>query len=210
MSANRTSRRTTAELFTRGLLWTVFWLSASSAVLGLLLGGIRTVFELAEGTTTTELVVSGALPAAADRGDATLESGAYETAIVEVSDLSAGTDALVALARAATVLTGTAVAVSIAVLCWSLLRQRTFGPGLSRTVTVGGAVVLITGILGIGLGTLGSWMVADELNGGGSDGFWPIRAAVDGSPIWIGVVMMLIGLAFEYGERLQRDTAGLV
>lgn len=139
-------------------------------MLGLLLVGIGTVYELAEGTTTTGLVASGALPAAADRGDATLESGSYETATVEVSDLSAGTGALVELARAATVLTGTAVAVSIAVLCWSLLRQRTFGPALSCTVTVGGAVVLITGILGIGLGTLGSWMVADELNGGGPTG----------------------------------------
>jgi len=54
------------------------------------------------------------------------------------------------------------------------------------------------------------------MDGGGraqwwrTDGFWPIQAAVDGGPIWIGVVMMLIGLAFEYGERLQRDTAGLV
>ena len=58
---------------------------------------------------------------------------------------------------------------------------------------------------------LASWMAADQLNGNSTgDGFWPMIGTVDGAPFGIGICLLLVGLAFEYGERLQRDTEGLV
>lgn len=54
-------------------------------------------------------------------------------------------------------------------------------------------------------------MGADQLNDSSTvQGFWPLIGSMDGTPLGIGVGLLLVGLAFEYGEGLQRDTEGLV
>ena len=72
--------------------------------------------------------------------------------------------------------------------------------------------MLIGGLLSAGLAVFSSWLIAEQLNAAsdGLDGFWPISAAVDPTFIVLGIGLMFVGLAFDYAERLQRDTAGLV
>ena len=53
-------------------------------------------------------------------------------------------------------------------------------------------------------------MAPSELDGAGRDGIWPVTGSIDFTFVSFGVVLMLVGLAFEYGERLQLDTEGLV
>ena len=45
---------------------------------------------------------------------------------------------------------------------------------------------------------------------GSRRGLWPLAGRFDLTFLGVGLVLLLVGLAFEYGERLQRDTEGLV
>jgi len=41
-------------------------------------------------------------------------------------------------------------------------------------------------------------------------GFWPMAFSGDLSPIGFGLALLIVASAFEYGERLTRQTDGLV
>ncbi|MBC7589994.1 MAG: hypothetical protein H7226_02975 [Salinibacterium sp.] len=195
----------------RVTLWVFLALAVAAGLLALAFGLGGVIASLTSGTTPLTLALDHGLPAAADRGSASIVSGGYDSASVVVSGLDSGTVALATIARVAGVLTQAAIAASVALLAWRLLRGRAFRRSLSLIVAISGAMLLIGGLLSGGLGLLAAWMTADQLNGSSTvDGFWPIIGTVDGTPLGIGVCLLLVGLAFEYGERLQRDTEGLV
>lgn len=196
----------------RGIVWAIFGVAVLvlGGTLALSIWGI--VDSLGSGTIALTLSTAQSLPAEADQGPAALLSGQFDSASVVVGGLDAGTFAIALVSKVALALTQLAIAASVALLSWSLVKARPFRRSLSVTVTLSGAIVLIGGILAAGLGVLASWMVADQLNDpdAGLDGFWPILAGVDPTFIAIGVALLLAGLAFEYGDKLQRDTEGLV
>ena len=200
----------------RATVWVVFVASVLGGLVTLGLGTASIVTSAVAGRITLALATLGTLPAEADAGTARLVTGQYESAQVTVENLTPGTLASYLSGQAIGVLTQVAVAAALAVLCWSLLRPAPFRRSLSGVVVSAGAVVLIGGMLQLGLSTLSSWRVADQLNGSdtgpgtGDLGFWPIMTSVDATFVGVGVALLLVGLAFEYGERLQRDTAGLV
>ena len=200
----------------RAIVWVVFVASVLGGLVTLGLGTASIVTSAAAGRITLALTTLGTLPAEADAGTARLVTGQYESAQVTVENLTPGTLATSLSGQAIGVLTQVAVAAALAVLCWSLLRPTPFRRSLSGVVVSAGAVVLIGGVLQLGLSTLSSWMVADQLNGSDTGpgtvdpGFWPMMASVDATFLGVGLALLLAGLAFEYGERLQRDTAGLV
>ncbi|MHC5797790.1 hypothetical protein ACVXZ4_16700 [Lacisediminihabitans sp. FW035] len=192
----------------RVTVWIFLALAVAAGLFTLVFGLGAVISSLASGTTPLTLALDHTLPAAADRGSASIVSGGYDSASVVVSGLDSGTVALATIARVAGVLTQAAIAASIALLAWRLLRGRAFRRSLSLIVAISGAILLIGGLLYGGLGLLAAWMAADQLNG--VRGFWPIIGTVDGTPLGIGVCLLLVGLAFGYGERLQRDVEGLV
>jgi hypothetical protein len=195
----------------RGVLWVFFVLALAAGLFSLVFGAVGTIASLADGTTPLSLALDQPLPAAADRGSASIVSGSYDSASVVVGGLDSGTVVLAMVARIAGILTQAAIAASVALIAWRLLRGRAFRRSLSLTVTFSGAILLVGGLLSGGVGMLADWMAADQLNGGVSrGGFWPLIGTVDGTPLGIGVCLLLVGLAFEYGERLQRETEGLV
>jgi hypothetical protein len=53
-------------------------------------------------------------------------------------------------------------------------------------------------------------LAANDLNGDSIDGFWPVAGRFDPSFLGPAFALLLVGLAFEFGERLQRETEGLV
>jgi hypothetical protein len=69
---------------------------------------------------------------------------------------------------------------------------------------------LTDGSISQGFGSFTTAMAPSELTGASRDGFWPVAGSNISAYVAFGVVLMLVGLAFEYGERLQRDTEGLV
>ena len=195
----------------RIVVWAFFVFACVAGLFTLVFGLTGAITSLATGSTPLTLALDHSLPAAADRGSAAIVGGGYDSASILVSDLDAGTVVLATVARIAGILTQAAIAASVAVLAWRLLRGRTFRRSLSLTITFMGALLVIGGLVSGGVGVLASWMAADQLNGNSTGGgFWPMVGTVDGTPLGIGVCLLLVGLAFEYGERLQHDTEGLV
>ena len=198
-----------ATAVTRSVVWVIFAIAVLAGLALLVTGVTSIVSTLASGDLTTQLVADQPLTDAASAGTATLVDGAFDTATVTVAALTPASIAVSVLARLFGLLTQVAVAAAFALLCWSLLRAAPFRRSLSLTVTLSGAVVLIAGLLSAGLGVFSSWLVAEQLNAG-IDGFWPIAATTDPGLFLFGFGLMFVGLAFDHGVKLQRETAGLI
>jgi hypothetical protein len=195
----------------RVVVWGFFALAVVAGLFTLVFGTVGVITSLAAGTTPLTMALNLPLPAAANPGSAVIVSGSYDSASIVVSGLVPGTVILATVARVAGILTQAAISASIALLAWRLLRGRAFRRSLSLTVAFSGAILLIGGLVSGGVGLLAAWTAADQLVGGLSIGSpWPLIGTVDATPLGMGVCLLLVGLALEYGERLQRDTEGLV
>ena len=203
----------------RVMVWPIFGASVLAGVAIVVVGTLSVIDSLVSGRIALLLSAAGQLPAEADAGPARIVEGGYESATVVLENLSGGAVAVAVAAAVIGMLTQAAVAGAIALLAWRLLRPGTFSRSLSLGVAFVGGELLIGGILAVGLGGFASVMAAEELNadGAGLDGFWPVAASLDLGPLVLGFVLMLVGLAFEAGEKLQedntrlrRDTDGLV
>lgn len=210
MATERATSLTTRT--SRAIIWSGFVVAVLFAATSLVAGISGIVRTLAEGRLPLTLSSTGGLPPEASAGSATIVDGGYDTASVLVANLSGGAMATGVAAAVFGALTGVVLAGTVAVIAWQLLRPTLFRRGLSTTVTIAGGVIMLTGLLNQGLSVFASWMAADELNAAdaGLDGFWPIAAVFDPAAIALGFGLMLVGLAFEHGAVLQRDTEGLV
>jgi len=194
----------------------VVWLGLAAAVLvggiTLMVGVTEIVSGLVNNQTALTLIADRPLPAAAQASSSgsRIIEGNFETAHVIVTDLPFGISVLAAAAALVGVLTRIAIATLIALLSWRLLRGAVFARSLSFVAVVAGGALLIGGALTQGLGSLADAMAAADLNGPGGRGFWPLAGRLDFTTIVTGLILLLVGLAFEYGERLQRDTEGLI
>jgi hypothetical protein len=175
------------------------------------LGVIMIVGEFTSGSRTLSLFVDQPLPAVADAGTAKLVDGHFDTAAVTVSGLTPATSALLSAGSIIGFVTQLLVAASFVYLTWRLLRREPFLKSLTWTFLVAGSVLLIGTIIGQALSGFGGWLVATEL-GSSPDGesFWPLVMQFDPAPIGLAFVLLLVGCAFDYGQRLSRETAGLV
>jgi hypothetical protein len=175
-------------------------------------GIVSAVETVRTGVVHTSLEMRGSLPAEADAGPADLRAGAYRTADVAVGDLSGGIVAVHVVRIALDATVGIALAGTVAIIALRLLRPDPLARRLSLVVTLAGGTVMIAALLSLGARTTVAWLVGGELNdpAAGLEGFWPVVAEVDASTIALGFALMIVGLVVEHGERLQRDTRGLV
>lgn len=204
--------RSIDTVVTGATLWVVL-VTSTLAVLAILVFGVMSIAStISSGEIMVQMSTTAPLPPEADAGPGTITSGMFDTATVSASTLDGGTVALFVLGTAFGILTSAAVAAALATLCWRMLHPRVFSRSLSAVITITGAVVLIGGMISQALGVFVAWMVADQLNAtsDGLDGFWPISADVDPTFIALGIGIAIVGLAFSFGEKMQRDTEGLV
>jgi hypothetical protein len=165
---------------------------------------------------------------------ASVVGGGFTRADVTVTGL--GTDArlLLATGHAIQGVTVVLIAVVIALLCHRLLGGTPFRPILARSITVTAVAISAGGIawqvfFGLGgmaasaqtLGTTGwdskvpSIEIADYLDSvlepsatGLPDPY--LGMGIDFWPLFLGLALAALAIAFRYSERLQRDTEGLV
>src|SRR5690606_14273161 len=100
------------------------------------------------------------------------------------------------------------VSLAVAYFCWSLLRARPFRRSVTVTALVAGMALLFGGLLSqaaTGFGTMQAALDIDPTHSVFDVGFW-----FDPAPLFGGFAIMALGIAFQLGERLQRDTEGLV
>ncbi|MFC7401397.1 hypothetical protein [Citricoccus sp. GCM10030269] len=170
------------------------------------------------------------LPAAAQVSGATAHvvTGGFSQATVDVTGLEMPTRIWLASGDVLQGATNVAIGVVVAMLCTSLLRRNPFHLALIRGLNVTAMAVMVGGI---------GWQVCDAVAGGlasakvlGIDGGiiqtdqvnWDdinhviglpkpgYDWSVDFWPIWAGLALLAVSAAFRYGQRLQRDTVGLI
>ena len=181
------------------------------ALIVLISGVVMIVSSLASGDRQLSLAVDGDLPADASTGAATLLDGHYESAWVSVTDLGPLSSSLLTVGLIVNVVAQVLVAASFVYLAFRLLRRRPFMKSLTWVFVTAGAALLIGSLVSQGLTGLGSWMVAGELGSTpGSDDFWVMAISIDLAPLGFGFALMLVGSAFEYAQKLSRETEGLV
>lgn len=212
MSSSVSPSSGSAQRSTRAIIWVVLVVSLLVALAAAVSSVVAIATTATTGRLVTMLEAGHALPSAADSGPAVLEEGTYERASVVVSGLPGFVLVFDSVATAIGALTVIAVALAVAAVSWRMLRPEPFARRLSLTVSIVGGIVLIGSLLATSLHVIAAWMTAERLNDPAADmgGFWPIMATLDFAPLALGFGLMIVGLAFEYSERLQRDTAGLV
>jgi hypothetical protein len=159
--------------------------------------------------------------------DAQLLSGGLDHVTGTVEGLSVPTRLLLAsgaLMHAAMVVV---IAVLVSRLAGSLQRGEAFRAGAGRVAVVSSIAVLVGGGAGSLLTQIGEWRVSAEAldvtawsytGTGSADSLealgWPAPApfllTLEWWPLLIAAALAAVGVAFRAGERLQRDTEGLV
>ena len=180
------------------------------AIVVLIAGIVDIVMSRVSGDRLLSLTIDEPLPTGAATGTATLLDGRLDSARVYVTDLTPITTGLLDAGLIVGVITQVLVAASFAYLAFRLLRRRPFMKSLTWSFLAAGAVLLIGSIVAQALTGFGSWLVATELGSNADNDFWQMSFSVDVAPLGFGFALMLVGSAFEYAQKLSRDTEGLV
>jgi len=192
-------------------MWWILVGSIAYAGVVLATGIIGLVHQLSTRTWTGSLIVDERLPPSADAGTASLIRGRYESAEVTLGDLSDAAFALLTAGMVLSIVTTATVALSFVYLSWRLLRAKPFKKSLTAAFLTAGSALLIGTVLSVGLDTIGRMITVSELLGDDTiEGFWPVTVQGDLGPIGFGLALLVVACAFEYAERLSRETDGLV
>lgn len=192
----------------RGIL-ALFVAAAAVMAFALALPGIREVVAIAQDRATLTLLTDQPLETLARSGGPVLESATFDSARVVATGLDAGTRWLLGAGAGVAALTNALVVGSLVLFVLLLLWRRPFHRALVAATLTAGAALLIGGILSSGLGGLGRMMAADALNPASGDAFI-LGFAFDPAPLLAGVAVLALSFVFSTGQRLQRDTEGLV
>jgi hypothetical protein len=204
-----TGRPLTVRLATAAL-WAILILSAAVALLTVVGGVMGIATDLGSGTTTLTLVTGKALPAAADGTTTHVVHGSYNNATVALSHAPAAVAALGLISAIGQLLAQAALAAALGLVSWRVLRPRMFRRSLSVQFTLMGVLVFLGGVLWQVGAMFAGGLAAVALNQPHLHGFWPIAGRLDPTYIVAGFAFVTIGLAFQYGERLQKDAESLV
>lgn len=158
-------------------------------------------------------------------GDARVVGGGFTEALVSVTGLGTGARMLLAAGSLVQGLTQLTVTAVVFLLARRLLAGEPFRPVLSRAVMVAAVALIGGGILWQLCFGIGESMAAHEAleiagwNWGASIGvddpttLLPeprLGITVEFWPIFTGMALAAVAAAFRYGEKLQRDNAGLI
>ena len=224
--AGNEAGRTTVARVTRIIAITYAAVSAIGAVAG----AVQSLFSE---TVTVRLPVDPfwpSLPSTVQVTGTTADvvGGGFDHAVVVLTGLDTATRVWLAAGDVLQGATNVAIGVVVAALCTSIIRLNPFRPALTRGINLT-ATVIIAGGLG--------WQVCDAVAGSlasfqvlGATGWSLDTSDVDWNdvreiiglpgvrhewivefwPIWVGLALFAVSAAFRSGERLQRDTEGLI
>jgi hypothetical protein len=180
-----------------GVVW---FIGALYSLARTVMGGALTL-EL----TVLDPRVDGDLPAG-------LNSIAWDGAQVNITLEALGPAISTVLlgSRAISVIVGAIVTGAIGIVLLRLARRAPFHRSLFAVAIVAGAALSFGSMIALGSHVFGSLMASDRVNGLLGGEVFAIDATVDPLPVFLGLVVMAMAVVFRSGERLQRDTEGLV
>ena len=209
MGATTTTRRAlglTLGLVEKTILGCIAGAAAAVGIVTLVFLAQRIV-ELAVGTETTLFDVVLAEPLAPAFDSPAVVAASADTATLTVVGLpDAARGALIGAAVAGSLVT-IGVCTVLAWLCLRVFVGRPFVRSASWGIGVVAVLVLVSGLgvpllTGIAHAETGLALGLDELA--------PFSVKIDLAPIGWCFALAVVGAAFEIGQRLQRDTEGLV
>ena len=188
---------------------------AAIALAYAVIAAIGSISQLLQALTSTGMHITldadSPVPVdAAGSGTATILSGSFASADLIVTGASSTARALLGTGILVTGIMHVTLAVAFALLCLSLVRGRPFTRSMTWLLTAASAILILGGVLGQGFIAFAQFMVAAELTGDSLDGAFPIAADLNFLPILVGIGLGAVASAFEIGQRMQRDTDGLV
>ncbi|MGW8483112.1 hypothetical protein ACWGJP_08215 [Microbacterium sp. NPDC055903] len=154
----------------------------------------------------------GAAPVDIDGGDGLVSAG-YATADVAVAAAPAGIRWMLLLEVALPALATVGVCVVAYALGVSLMRARPFRRAMPAALATVACLVIVGGVSGQLLGAIARGAIVEHLETAGAgvaDLFPAFSLDLDLSPVGWGFALALVAGAFSIGQRLQRDTEGLV
>ncbi|UYN82834.1 MAG: hypothetical protein KIT89_08900 [Microcella sp.] len=184
---------------------------AAAALIGAVVSALLPVLS-DQGLTVELLLAPGATVGDHAELAPAIRSITPESAVVtlEASTLSGGAVALLLIERALSGIIATVVGAALGYTLLRIARGEAFHRSLFAVTVAVGAALSIGTILAVGLGGLGRMMAAFELNELlGGERFLPGFTA-DPTVVLIGFAVLGLAYVFRIGERLQRETAGLV
>lgn len=190
-------------------LWLFLIVAGVVGVITLVEGTLSLIASLTSGHIDLTLVADKHIPHGTDPGSAHIVSGSFASADLVLSNVSTHAMVFFIVATVAGTLTPVALCACIVLLAWRILRQRMFRRSFATTISTMGVIVTIGGLISQLALAIAAGTVATDLDGG-VDGYWPIAGHFDPTFFAVGIVILLVGAAFEYGGRLQTETDGLV
>jgi hypothetical protein len=201
MTTNAPSRRLTPD---RIAIAVVLGGSLAVALVYLVLGALGAVRMLID--PVVRLTIGADAPIGTIAGSAV--DGSWDTARIAFTDLAGGARALLSAGGLLTALTTVAIALGVAWLCRTLLRGNApFTRSLTRLARFVALALIIGPTIGRFLTDLGTNTAVVDA---GLHDPLTIGFGFDPAPWVAGIVIAIVAELFLRGERLQRDTEGLV
>jgi hypothetical protein len=152
-------------------------------------------------------------------GVASISSATYDSVTLAIDAPPAAVRWLMISETALSTTLGIGLSVIVFILGTQLLKQRPFGRSATRSTLAAAILVMAVGTFTPLLHAivnaevvkfLGDGVLATNDIGFTSEGLMVFGVFLDFAPLVWGLALGLIAAAFEFGQRLQRDTDGLV
>ncbi len=197
----------------RAGLLTIQFIALVLAAVALAAGAITAATALASESFDMVLPAAASLPGDVigdpeATGVPRILNGEFTSAAASVDGLSTGVRILFAVGAGMGSLVFVALALSVAYLCWRMYKGNPFGESVTRTFWFAAAALTIGSLLSQGMLGFSTWLALDELHLDPVQ--FPLEMHFDLLPIVAGFALLLVAGAFQFGERLQRDTEGLI
>ncbi|PPL19856.1 hypothetical protein [Microterricola pindariensis] len=194
----------------RGSLFFFAVVAAAYGVLVAVGSAARIVAVLVAETIEVQMSAVFAVPDSAVTGPARLVSGSFDSALLVLADVSTPARLLLAASALALGLAQVLIAGTIVFASIGLVRGRPFGRSMTWLLATASITLIAGGLLGYALGIAAQFTIAAELNPDPVGSVFPFAGGFDLTIVFVGVVLGVVAAAFEIGERMQRDTDGLV
>ncbi|WP_460796555.1 hypothetical protein [Microbacterium sp. GXF0217] len=203
MSRNSTPSR--LEAVTIGVVAT----GAVSIAIAAIVGATSTAVEIFGSPVPVSLPVHDA-PMDAVSDAAGVASAEYTQSLVSFDALGAGTRWLLWGESALPALATVVVCMSLWWLGLSLIRQRAFRRSMAPVLGTAAIALVFAGMFAPFLGAIARAQVVEQLPASDAGMFWTLLYQLDPAPVGWGIALALVATAFEVGQRLQKETEGLV
>ena len=191
------------------------FIAAAGSLVGALVHFALGTTRLAPGETHVEVLTSMELPHAGTPGagdEPGIISAGFDTARIVATGLSDATRLVLGAGTIITALTILVVGGAIAWLLALAASGKPFRRSLRVSTRAAGTALTFGPLLALGLTGLGQMWAADELRHLADDVLVPgfsVPLLAFAIPV-VGLAVLALSYVFDVGERLQRDTEGLV